>query len=83
MAGVAVVKNAALSKAIRRKDQEMNQLILMVKPLSSLSSYTASQTNHLSRLPSLHMPPLYQIRYPEASSQVRDRSRNVAMAANA
>ena len=32
VAGVAVVKNAALSRAIRRKDQEMNQLILMVNP---------------------------------------------------
>ena len=32
VAGVAVVKNAALSRAIRRKDQEMNQLILMVTP---------------------------------------------------
>ena len=32
VAGVAVVKNAALSRAIRRKDQEMNQLILMVIP---------------------------------------------------
>ena len=31
VAGVAVVKNAALSRAIRRKDQEMNQLILMVR----------------------------------------------------
>ncbi len=31
VAGVAVVKNAALSRALRRKDQEMNQLIIMVR----------------------------------------------------
>ena len=30
VAGVAMVKNAALSRALRSKDQEMNQLILMV-----------------------------------------------------
>ena len=35
VAGVAVVKNAALSRAIRRKDQEMNQLILMVSPCAN------------------------------------------------
>ena len=31
VAGVAMVKNAALSRALRCKDQEMNQLILMVR----------------------------------------------------
>lgn len=30
IAGCALVKNAALHRALRRKDQEMNQLILMV-----------------------------------------------------
>ena len=31
MAGCALVKNAALSRALRRKDNEMNQLILLVR----------------------------------------------------
>lgn len=31
MAGCALVKNAALHRALRRKDNEMNQLILMVR----------------------------------------------------
>lgn len=32
VAGCALVKNAALHRALRRKDNEMNQLILMVRP---------------------------------------------------
>jgi hypothetical protein len=33
IAGCALVKNAALHRALRRKDNEMNQLILMVRPM--------------------------------------------------
>ena len=43
VAGVAVVKNAALSRALRRKDQDMNQLILMV----SLQRSNPAQMAHL------------------------------------
>lgn len=40
---MAVVKNAALSRALRRKDQDMNQLILMV----SLQRSNPAQMAHL------------------------------------
>ena len=35
VAGCALLKNAALSRALRRKDVEMNQLFVMVRPRSS------------------------------------------------
>ena len=42
VAGCALVKNAALSRALRRKDTEMNQLILLVGALSALLSLACS-----------------------------------------
>ena len=59
VAGVAVVKNAALSRALRRKDQEMNQLIIMVRlpamPISHASNDSAhSLTSSTSQVPAPH-----------------------------
>ena len=41
-----MVKNAALSRALRRKDQEMNQLIIMVRLPAMRISHASNDSAH-------------------------------------